>query len=107
MESIMNTEPGTCFVCDTKCVTELHHVFFGRGRRKISDREGLVVYLCPLCHRGTNGVHGKNGYKLNITLKEIAQETWEEKYKETYPFKNHADEAAREAFIRMMGRNWL
>ena len=81
--------------------------FFGRGRRKISDREGLIVYLCPYCHRGDKGVHGKNGAKLNYTLKEVAQEAWEDNYKKSYPYKNHADEAAREAFIRMMGRNYL
>ena len=40
-------------------------------------------------------------------LKEIAQEAWEDRYKKDYPYRNHADEAAREAFIRMMGKNYL
>lgn len=98
-----------CFFQDCTCGgrLELHHVFFGSGRRKISDREGLVVYLCYEHHQGTNGVHGKNGDELNYTLKEVAQEAWEEKYMETYPYKNHAKDAAREAFIKMMGRNYL
>lgn len=25
--------------------------------------------LCPDCHRGTNGVHGKNGHILDLKLK--------------------------------------
>lgn len=107
MESILSTEKGVCFVCGRTCRTHLHHIFFGQKQRKISDREGLIVYLCPECHEGTDGVHGKNGSKLNFMLKEIAQEAWEDSYKATYPYKNHAEEAAREAFIRMMGKNYL
>ena len=107
MESILDTTKNECFVCGRIGRTELHHIFYGAGRRPIADREGLVVYLCPNCHKGDSGVHGKNGAKLNFTLKEVAQEAWEEKYKKSYPYKNHADEAAREAFIRLMGRNYL
>ena len=107
MGSILNTTNGICYVCGREGYTELHHCFFGGGRRKIADREGLTCYLCPDCHRGTNGVHGKNGERLNYSLKEIAQEAWEAKFKESYPYENHADDAAREAFIRMMGRNYL
>ena len=107
MESILKTDKNECFVCGKIGRMECHHIFFGSGRRPISDREGLIVYLCPNCHKGDQGVHGKQGSKLNYTLKEIAQEAWEAKYKETYPYVNHAEEAAREAFIRMMGRNYL
>ena len=106
MESILNTTKGICFICGKVCATHYHHIFFGKNR-KIADREGLTVYLCYECHEGTNGVHGKNGHALDYTLKEMAQEAWELKYKETYPYKNHADDAAREAFIRMIGRNYL
>ena len=107
MESILSTQKGVCYVCGRVCSTHLHHIFFGVKQRRISDKEGLTVYLCPDCHEGTFGVHGKHGNKLNYTLKEIAQEAWEAKYKESYPYKNHADEAAREAFIRLIGKNYL
>lgn len=103
----MNTQKGVCFWCDRIAPTQLHHIFFGNGLRKISDREGLTVYLCPDCHEGTYGVHGKYGKTLNYTLKEMAQEEWERRYLERYPYKNHAEMAAREEFRRMMGRSWL
>ena len=106
MESILNTESGICYECHKICKTHLHHVFFGKNR-KISDKEGLTVFLCYECHEGTQGVHGRDGHDLDVKLKQIAQEAWEKKYKETYPYKNHADEAAREAFIRMMRKNYL
>ena len=108
-KSIIQKDCTVCFFKDCTCSgnIEEHHVFFGRGRRKISDREGLAVYLCHEHHQGTNGVHGKNGKLINYTLKEIAQEEWERRYIEEYPYENHAEEAAREAFIRMMERNYL
>ena len=107
MESILTTKKGECYVCGRIGFTELHHIYYGQKQRRISDREGLVVYLCPECHKGTRGVHGRDGAQLGYSLKEIAQEAWEMKYKEAYPYKNHAEEAAREAFIRMMGKNYL
>ena len=109
IKSIIQADMSVCFCRSEKCdgALETHHIIFGYGRRKISDREGLVVALCGFHHRGTEGVHGKKGEALNYTLKEIAQETWEANYKKTYPYEKHADEAAREAWIRMMGRNYL
>lgn len=80
MESIMKTEPGTCYLCGLYTETERHHIFYGAALRPISERLGLVVYLCPECHRGTYGVHGKNGDKANRTLKDIAQRLWEREH---------------------------
>ena len=65
------------------------------------------VYLCSFHHRGTKGVHGKYGADLSLQIKMAAQEAWEQKYIESYPYKNHAEEAAREEWIRMMGVNYL
>ena len=108
-KSIIQYDKTFCFCQDETCggILEEHHCVYGRGRKKISDKEGLVVYLCSIHHRGTNGVHGKNGAELSLKLKKIAQEAWESKYIEEYPYKNHAKEAAREAWIRMMDMNYL
>lgn len=108
-KSIIQDDNTVCFCQDGTCGGNLeeHHCIYGRGRRKISDREGLVVYLCAKHHRGTNGVHGKNGAQLSMTLKQIAQKAWEDKYIANYPYENHAAEAARETWIRMMEANYL
>lgn len=50
-KSIMVTEKGVCFLCGKHCYTEEHHVYEGSGRRKLSGKYGLKVYLCPWCHR--------------------------------------------------------
>lgn len=49
MKSIMDTVKGRCYLCGKECDTHLHHIC-GGSNRKISDRDGLTVYLCPLCH---------------------------------------------------------
>lgn len=92
IRSIINDD-RKCFVCKNPKVEE-HHIFFGNPRRKISERYGLKVWLCVEHHRGTNGVHGKNGHELDLRLKEIAQEVFERKH-------------TREEFIKLFGKNYL
>lgn len=109
VKSIVQGDLTRCFCQDETCsgALEAHHIVYGSGRRKISDKEGLIVMLCHEHHQGTNGVHGKNGAELGDRLKRIAQETWEQKFIEEYPYKNHAEDAAREAWIRLFGCNYL
>ena len=92
-ESILKTESGICFACGRSGYTETHHIVYG-SLRPIADREGLTCYLCLECHKGTNGVHGKNGNALNRELKRIAQQRWEFLH-------------SHEEWMKMIGRNYL
>ena len=80
MKSIISTNEK-CYVCETTINLHDHHIFFGVSKRTLSEKYGLKVYLCYEHHEGTNGVHGRNGDKLNRALKKLAQK----KFKETYP----------------------
>lgn len=73
---------------------EEHHIFFGTANRKVSEKNGLKVWLTSEEHRGTYGVHGKFGRDLDIKLKQDAQR----KYEETH---------TREEFIKLIGKNYL
>jgi len=42
---------GTCFLCGKHGYMETHHLCFGVGLRKLSEKYGLTVDLCPECHR--------------------------------------------------------
>ena len=75
---------------------ERHEVMFGRAYRQKSIKDGLIVFLTPELHRGTYGVHGKNGNDFNLYLKEIGQKAWQEYYNKT-----------TEEFIKRYGRNYL
>jgi hypothetical protein len=73
---------------------EEHHIFFGTANRKISEKEGFKVWLTPVEHRGTHGVHGKYGHRLDLMLKQEAQKEYE---------KTHT----RQDFINLIGKNYL
>ena len=63
-----------CYNCGRYGQTEEHHALHGTANRKICDRYPLLKFdLCPECHRGTNGVHGKDGHELNLKFKKTAQ----------------------------------
>lgn len=92
MKSIIQ-DKKECIICGSWNVED-HHIYFGVAKRKLSEDYGLKVWLCPTHHRGTNGVHGKNGNKLNTELKQLGQKAFEW---------NHT----REEFIKTFGRSYL
>ena len=73
-----------------------HEVFFGQRNRSKSIEDGLVVFLTPDDHEGTNGVHGKNGHEFDLYLKKIAEKRWCEFYGKT-----------KEQFIKRYGKSYI
>lgn len=94
MESVLTTNKGICYLCQRYCNTELHHIIHAGCNKKRQERMGLIVYLCPECHRGTYGVHGTKGAERDKDLKRIAQKMYEEKH-------------TREEWMSEIGRNYL
>jgi hypothetical protein len=80
----------------TEIYCERHEVYFSKAYRQKSITDGLIVFLTRESHRGTNGVHGKNGNKLNRQLKRLAEKAWTSYYKKS-----------KEEFIARYGRNYL
>jgi len=68
---------GSCELCGRNGNLELHHIL----RRKVVATFSNCIMLCSECHRGTNGIHGKNGHELDFKLKLELQK----KYTENYP----------------------
>lgn len=83
-----------CYGCGRSGRLEVHHVFHGTANRKLSDEDGMVVALCPCCHRGYKGVHRDAAFDLR--LKQDAQKVWQVYYHKT-----------TEDFIQRYGRSWL
>lgn len=92
MESIIQNE-RVCFFCKSPYVHK-HHVFYGTANRKLSDKDGMVIWLCPMHHNMSNlGIHFD--HDLDLEVKQIAQKRWEEIYGE------------RKDFIRRYGKSYL
>lgn len=94
MNSLISNEKK-CYVCGTQFNLHKHHIFKGVRNRKKADEDGLWVYLCYLHHEGTSGVHGKNGYELDLKLKKLAERKWLEQ------------DRTVDDFINRYGRNFL
>ena len=77
MRSIITDDMEHCIHCGSTMV-EIHHIMFGTANRKLSDKYGLVVPLCPYCHRGGQGVHQNR--QLDLKLKKLAQSKFEQEY---------------------------
>lgn len=78
MKSIIQADREHCFICGRNAHAdyfglEEHHVFEGYGRRNLSEKYGLKIYICgDRCHRnGKDSVH-KNA-KVDRAVKQIAQ----------------------------------
>lgn len=77
MKSIMQDDWETCYLCGRRA-SETHHVLGGTANRRLSEKYGLTVRLCPNCHRGTDGAQYNR--ELNFRLKAEAQMAFEVLY---------------------------
>lgn len=83
-----------CVFCQTTKGLHRHHIFFGRGRRELSEKYGCWAYVCGAHHNLTNmSVHMNK--VMDLSLKELCQAEWEKTF------------GSREDFIKIFGRNYL
>ena len=90
-------------MCGRYGPTEKHHIFGGVANRKLSEQDGLWVYLCPDCHnRPPNGVHfnPNNMKRLHVA----GQSRWE---MVKIIQDGMTDEEVRSAFMERYGKNYL
>lgn len=91
MESIIQNQKE-CLICKKTSGLHKHHVFYG-PLRKVSEKNGLTVWLCGRHHNLSKyGVHFDRD--LDLQIKALAQKRFEE---------NHS----RKEFMKLIGRNYL
>ena len=93
MKSILHSS-DRCFLCGERGQLEEHHIFFGNPGRKISEKHGFKIRLCPYCHRLNPNAPHRNR-TTDLELKRICQKAYEEQGN------------TREEFIALIGRNYL
>lgn len=83
MKSILqDKEEGYCLLCfalygdRSRKTCEEHHVMFGMADRKLSEKYGLKVYLCPQHHRTSKEAVHKDR-DINESLRKMAQRAFE------------------------------
>ena len=91
MRSIIQTDKQ-CFLCGLETCLERHHVLAGVANRKISEKEGLWLWLCHGCHVGTDGAQYDS--EKNLFLKQQAQIAYEQTH-------------SREQWMMLIRKNYL
>ena len=92
MKSILQQDK-VCYLCGRTFGLEKHHIFGGVANRKISEAQGLWVWLCgETCHRGVDGA--QYNPDKNKLLKYQAQMAFEKTH-------SHAE------WMKIIGRNYL
>lgn len=100
MKSIMQQDKEHCYLCGglqnfEEGRLEEHHVFFGAGRRKLSEKYGLKIYIHgEKCHR-----NGKNAVHINREIRRKTEEAGQRAFEREH--------GSREEFIKIFGRNYL
>lgn len=93
MKSIIQHEKE-CFVCKTIYNLHRHHIFFGTGNRKLSEKYGMTVWLCARHHNMSNaGIHFNKD--LDLKVKQHAQGVFE------------ANLGTRDDFRRIFGKSYI
>lgn len=84
-----------CYITGSTNNLHKHHIFEGTANRKLSEREGLWIWLRADWHNLSDyGVHFNK--KLDLKLKRIAQRRWQEYYYKT-----------KEDFIKEYGKSYI
>ena len=93
-KSIIQTEKE-CYITGSTDNLHEHHIIYGTGQRKLSEKYGLKVWLRADWHNMSDyGVHFNK--KLDTELKQMAQK----KAMKVYGW-------SIEDFIKIFGRNYL
>lgn len=89
MKSIMHKKDGTCYLCVmlhsdySLKQTQEHHAIHGMGRRKLSERYGLKVYLCLQHHTADGGPEAVHrNAETDLLVKKEAQRAFERRWPE-------------------------
>lgn len=112
--SIMQADNRHCFLCmeldqddQRKYPLQCHHIF-GGANRKLSDDDGLMVYLCWK-HHGSFGpydVHNTGANDYMDYLHVAGQFAWMKKvYGAKHPDSTEGERA--KAFVQRYGKNYI
>ena len=98
--SILQIKDGTCYLCarlqgDFRIHTYLeeHHVFPGNPGRRISEENGLKVYLCLPHHRGSAAAVHENRQNMQL-IQQDAQRAYEAEH-------------SHEEWMQLIGKSYL
>lgn len=92
--SVFTNDMEHCYFAGTP-YCHRHHIFYGPYRSKSEEYGFVIPIACYLHENEADSVHGNPNQGLDLKLKQMAQQYFEEHY------------GTREEFIRIFGKNRL
>lgn len=93
--SVLQGTARECYITGRTDNLHKHHVYYGTGKRAVSDKYGFWIWLIPELHNMSGeGIHNGN-ITLDIQIKQDCQRAFE------------AQGHTREEFMRLIGKNYL
>ena len=89
---IQNLEVKKCYLCGAEGPVEVHHCLHGPNRKK-AEADGLLINLCPECHRL---LHDSGDRRTDRKVMKLGQVAW----------MGH-NMGSTEEFIARYGKNYL
>lgn len=89
--SIMYPIQNACYICQKQGLLDKHHVWHGTANRRLSEQDGLYVWLCRDCH---HKLHDKG--KLDKWLMIQAEINWMMRY-----------DMSEDDFIKRYGKSYI
>lgn len=92
-------------MCGRRGQCDVHHIFEGTANRRISEQEGLKIYLCRDCHHNLHCNNSPEWEHIRKHLKAESEATWIVEYEENHPEKNIFEVV--DEFRRLFGKSYL
>lgn len=95
-KSQVTKERETCLICGYRFANHTHHLICGTSGRGFSDKYGLTIPICAICHQLLH----ENGISVRLS-KMLGQAIWEKNYYKDlwYQLNEGAEDEARDKFI--------
>lgn len=103
MKSIVTEYTDYCLFCG-KPTTAGHHLVFGKGIRKLSDEDGLIIPVCDNCHTMSKVSYRIHDNPIAETMSKIIGQLAYEKHKVA---NGMSEKEARKDFRARYGRSYL
>lgn len=102
MKSIITSDTDHCLICGSPVVVE-HHAISGTSGRKLADKDGLTIHLCPKHHN----IDSRESVHLNATIAKWSKIVGQLAYEKKIVSEGHTEAEARDIFRRRYGKSYL
>lgn len=103
IKSRVTEEQTMCIICGHNRAEHPHHLICGTSGRSFSDKYGLIIPICAICHKQLH----ESGVSVRLS-KMLGQAIWEKDYyKDLWHQLNRGEDEARDRFRELAPMSYM